>query len=189
MLINNIGPPLLGPNQCCTKYRVYCVLRYFIIMFTMDTSHIRQVAQGDNSSPLQCMPLWAIFPAIFPVLGLLSVVTSWLYAVLLTTKLHGDNRIYIVWFVIVWYQHHVWEMLAGSFHTFTHLFIWFELPWTVSCLYYPAVFVHNYFLNHYAPVSQANWCNMRFTAGHLFPSYSCIGRPESSPHRDSNPGH
>ncbi len=27
-----------------------------------------------------------------------------------------------------------------------------------------------YFLNHYAPVSQANWCNMTFTAGNLFPS-------------------
>ncbi len=26
--------------------------------------------------------------------------------------------------------------------------------------------------NHYAPVSQANWCNMTFTAGNLFPSHS-----------------
>ncbi len=36
--------------------------------------------------------------------------------------------------------------------------------------------------------SQANWCNMTFTAGNLFPSHSCIGWPESSPHRDLNPG-
>ncbi len=39
---------------------------------------------------------------------------------------------------------------------------------------------------HYAPVSQANWCNMTFTAGSLFPSHSCIGWTEWSPHRDSN---
>ncbi len=25
--------------------------------------------------------------------------------------------------------------------------------------------------NHYVPVSQANWCNMTFTAGNLFPSH------------------
>ncbi len=43
-----------------------------------------------------------------------------------------------------------------------------------------------FFLNHYAPVSQANWCNMTFTAGNLFPSHSCIGWLESSPHQDSN---
>ncbi len=30
---------------------------------------------------------------------------------------------------------------------------------------------------------------MTFTAGNLFPSQSCIGWPESSPHLDSNPGH
>ncbi len=41
--------------------------------------------------------------------------------------------------------------------------------------------------NHYAAVSQANWCNMIFTAGNLFPSHSCIGWPESSPHQDLNP--
>ncbi len=39
--------------------------------------------------------------------------------------------------------------------------------------------VHTFFLfkkkNHYVPVSQANWCNMTFTAGNLFPSHSCIG--------------
>ncbi len=29
--------------------------------------------------------------------------------------------------------------------------------------------------NHYAPVSQANWCNLTFTAGNFFPSHSCIG--------------
>ncbi len=44
-----------------------------------------------------------------------------------------------------------------------------------------------FFLNHYAPVRQANWCNMTFTAGNLFPSHSCIVWPESSPHWDSNP--
>ncbi len=41
---------------------------------------------------------------------------------------------------------------------------------------------------HYAPVSQANWCNMTFTASNLFPSHSCFGWPKSSPHCDSNPG-
>ncbi len=41
---------------------------------------------------------------------------------------------------------------------------------------------------YYAQVSQANWCNMTFTAGNLFPSHSCIGWPESSPHQDLNPG-
>ncbi len=28
--------------------------------------------------------------------------------------------------------------------------------------------------NHYSPISQANWCNMTFTAGNLLPSHSCI---------------
>ncbi len=31
--------------------------------------------------------------------------------------------------------------------------------------------------NLYAPISQANWCNMTFTSGNLFPSHSCIGDP------------
>ncbi len=38
-----------------------------------------------------------------------------------------------------------------------------------------------FFLNHHAPVSQANWCNMTFIAGNLYPSHSCIGWPKSSP--------
>ncbi len=42
------------------------------------------------------------------------------------------------------------------------------------------------FFFHYAPVSQINWCNMPFTAGNLFPSHSCIGWCESTPHWDSN---
>ncbi len=37
-----------------------------------------------------------------------------------------------------------------------------------------------FFLNHYTPVNQANWCNMTFTVDNLFPSHSCIGRPKSS---------
>ncbi len=44
------------------------------------------------------------------------------------------------------------------------------------------------FFNHYAPIGQANWCNMTFTAGNLFPSHSSIGWPESSHHWDSNLG-
>ncbi len=31
------------------------------------------------------------------------------------------------------------------------------------------------FVYHYARVSQANWCNMTFTADNLFPSHTCIG--------------
>ncbi len=42
--------------------------------------------------------------------------------------------------------------------------------------------------NHYAPVSQANWCNMTFAVGNLFPSHSWIGWSESTSHWDSNPG-
>ncbi len=45
-----------------------------------------------------------------------------------------------------------------------------------------------YLENHYAPVNQANWCNMSFTAGNLFPSHSCIRWSESSPDWDLNPG-
>ncbi len=32
-----------------------------------------------------------------------------------------------------------------------------------------------------APVSQANWCNMTFTAGSLFPPHSCIGGTRVKP--------
>ncbi len=38
----------------------------------------------------------------------------------------------------------------------------------VYCYYFIIII---FFLNHYAPVSQANWCNMTFTAGNLFPSF------------------
>ncbi len=31
------------------------------------------------------------------------------------------------------------------------------------------------FFNHYVAVSQANWCNMTFTADNLFTSHSCTG--------------
>ncbi len=38
--------------------------------------------------------------------------------------------------------------------------------------------ISNYYyffkINHFATVSQANLCNMTFTAGSLFPSHSCI---------------
>ncbi len=43
-------------------------------------------------------------------------------------------------------------------------------------------------INHYALVSQANWCNMTFTADNLFPSHSCTGWPESRSHQDLNMG-
>ncbi len=42
--------------------------------------------------------------------------------------------------------------------------------------------------NHDAPVSQANQCNMTFTAGNLVLSHSCIGWPKSRLHWDSNLG-
>ncbi len=42
--------------------------------------------------------------------------------------------------------------------------------------------------NHYAPASQANWCNMTFTVGNLLPSHSCIGWPKSSTVQDLNQG-
>ncbi len=35
--------------------------------------------------------------------------------------------------------------------------------------------------NHYAPVSQANCCNMTFTAGNLFPLIHALGDPSQSP--------
>ncbi len=56
----------------------------------------------------------------------------------------------------------------------------------ISIFHYQLFFC--FLINHYAPVSQANWCNMTFTAGNLFPSHSCIGWPKSSPHWDLNPG-
>ncbi len=58
------------------------------------------------------------------------------------------------------------------------------------CLKMPSctIFFFFFFFNYYAPVSQANWCNMTFTAGNLFPSHLCIGWPKSSPHQNSNPG-
>ncbi len=60
------------------------------------------------------------------------------------------------------------------------------------CLSVHPAFVHVininlFFFNHYAPVSQANLCNITFTAGNLFPSHWCIGWPKSSPHWDLNP--
>ncbi len=45
-----------------------------------------------------------------------------------------------------------------------------------------------FFLNHYAPINQAKWCNMNFTAGSHFASHSLIGWPNSSPHWDLNAG-
>ncbi len=55
---------------------------------------------------------------------------------------------------------------------------------------YGRIFFLNFFFKHYHDyvpvVSQANWCNMTFTAGNLFPSHSCIGWPGSSPNWDSN---
>ncbi len=43
------------------------------------------------------------------------------------------------------------------------------------------------FFKHYMPVSQANWCNMTFKAGNLFPSHSCIDVARvKPPHWDSN---
>ncbi len=55
-------------------------------------------------------------------------------------------------------------------------------------LLFRLLYKYNLFLNHYAPVTQANWCNITFTVGNLFPYHSCIGWPESSPPQDSNPG-
>ncbi len=41
---------------------------------------------------------------------------------------------------------------------------------------------------HYAPVSQANWCNMTFTAGNLFTSHSCIDVTQVKPEPGFKPG-
>ncbi len=63
--------------------------------------------------------------------------------------------------------------------------------WKNICKRYIYIYItpfnFNSFFNHYAPVSQANWSNMTFTAGNLFPSHSCIGWSESSLHWDLNP--
>ncbi len=69
-----------------------------------------------------------------------------------------------------------------AIHNTTHaLHVWHSWP----CY----ILEHNtFFLNHYAPVSQANWCNMNFTAGILFPCHTCIGWPESSPLQGFEPG-
>ncbi len=48
-------------------------------------------------------------------------------------------------------------------------------------------FFGGFFYKNYTPVSQANWCNMTFTAGNLFPSHA-LGDPSQAPHWDSNPG-
>ncbi len=54
------------------------------------------------------------------------------------------------------------------------------------------IFCHTIFFflnkNHYAPVSQANWCNMTFRAGNLFPYHSCIVQTWVKPPPGSNPG-
>ncbi len=42
--------------------------------------------------------------------------------------------------------------------------------------------------NHNAPVSQANRCNMTFTAGNLFTSHSCIGVTRVKPPLGFVPG-
>ncbi len=55
-------------------------------------------------------------------------------------------------------------------------------PKLVNC-----IFFFFFFLNHYALVSQANRCNMTFTAGNLLPSHSCVRWPKSSPHQDLKP--
>ncbi len=37
------------------------------------------------------------------------------------------------------------------------------------------LFSSSFFKTFYAPISQAKWSNMTFTAANLFLSYSCIG--------------
>ncbi len=48
-------------------------------------------------------------------------------------------------------------------------------------MYFPIIIIIIIFLNHYAPVSQTNWCNMTFTAGNLFPLIHALGDPSQSP--------
>ncbi len=54
--------------------------------------------------------------------------------------------------------------------------------------YFYFFFIYFFKINHHAPVSQANWCNMTFTAVNLFPSHSWIEWPNSSPRRDLKSG-
>ncbi len=72
---------------------------------------------------------------------------------------------------------------------FCSVFLHFHLQFTLKFRSIYSNLILSFFRkNHYAPVSQASWCNMTFTAAKLFPSHTCIGWSESSPHRDSNPG-
>ncbi len=64
-------------------------------------------------------------------------------------------------------------------HTISHLAPGHVYRITIHCT--STLFFFFKKKNHYAPVSQANWCNMIFTVGNLFPSHSCIGWPKSSP--------
>ncbi len=45
-----------------------------------------------------------------------------------------------------------------------------------------------FFINHYAPDSQANWRNMSFITGNLIPSHSCIGVTRVKPQLGFKPG-
>ncbi len=54
-----------------------------------------------------------------------------------------------------------------------------KIPWWNDMFFCFCFFVLN--LNHYAPVSQANWCNMNFTAGNLFPLIHALGDLSQTP--------
>ncbi len=62
-------------------------------------------------------------------------------------------------------------------------FVTTRLTWNHMFLIFKFFFFKE---NHYALVCQANWFNMTFTAGNVFPSHLSIGWPES--HWDSNLG-
>ncbi len=59
---------------------------------------------------------------------------------------------------------HQWVAVCGKMEQYKQEII----------LYFYFSFIYSI---HYSPVSQANWCNMTFTAGNLLPSHSYIGWP------------
>ncbi len=74
-----------------------------------------------------------------------------------------------------------WPPTPSSSSSFIHCWyptiVWIGFLLLFCCCWFFKIILQN----HYAPVSQTNWCNMTFTGGNLFPSHTCIGWPELSP--------
>ncbi len=139
------------------------------------------------------MNLWELLNEHFLDKWVLITKVIWLWHMRLTPS---PKFICIIFFIIIIilglipsvnyisvYRINIGWVIAKWAHLFHFVSVWDDPECFNSVMSFWNKQYFSFFLNHYAPVIQANWRNMTFTAANRFPLIHALGDPSQVPTR------